>query len=84
VPEARKAPEDEKAEDKEKADKAFAERKDALAAKLAHEQSVGGRTVLITKVAADPLLRDRNDLIKVDKPKDAKAKDAKGAKGAKK
>jgi hypothetical protein len=79
VPEARKASGDEKAEDKEKADKAFAERKDALTAKLAQEQLVAGRTVLITKVAAEPLLRDRKDLIKVDKPKDAK-----GAKGAKK
>ena len=76
VPEARKAPGDEKAEDKEKADKAFAERKEALAAKLAHEQALAGRTVLITKTAADPLLRDRTAMLKVDKPKDAK-KDAK-------
>jgi hypothetical protein len=74
VPETRKAPGDEKAEDKEKADKAFAERKEALAAKLAREQAVAGRTVLITKTAADPLLRDRKALIKVDKPKDAKAR----------
>jgi hypothetical protein len=76
VPEARKAPGDEKAEDKEKADKAFAEQKELLAAKLAREQGVAGRTVLITKTAADPLLRDRTAMLKVDKPKDAK-KDAK-------
>jgi Domain of unknown function (DUF4340) len=79
VPEARKAPGDEKAEDKEKADKAFADQKEALTAKLAREQAVAGRTVLVAKTAVDPLLRDRRELIKVDKPKDAK-----GAKGAKK
>ena len=77
IPEARKAPADEKAADKEKADKAFAEQKEALAAKLAREQAVAGRTVLITKTAADPLLRDRTAMLKVEKPKDAKAKDAK-------
>jgi hypothetical protein len=32
--------------------------------------------VLVTKTAADPLLRDRTAMLKVDKPKDAK-KDAK-------
>jgi len=78
VPAARTAPAGEKAEDKEKADKAFAEQKEALAAKLAREQAVAGRTVLISKTAAEPLLRDRKDLIKADKPKDAKA--AKSAK----
>jgi hypothetical protein len=81
VPASRKAPGDEKAEDKEKADKAFAEQKEALAAKLAREQAVAGRTVLITKTAADPLLRDRTAMLKVDKPVD-KAKD--GKKDAKK
>lgn len=77
VPEARKAPGDEKAEDKEKADKAFAEQKEVLAAKLVREQALAGRTVLVAKTAVDPLLRDRKALLKVEKPKDAKAKDAK-------
>jgi hypothetical protein len=72
VPESRKAPGDEKAEDKEKADKAFAEQKEALAAKLAREQALAGRTVLVAKTAVEPLLRDRSALIKVEKPKDAK------------
>jgi len=74
IPEKRVPPADEKAEDKEKADKAFAEQKAVLAAKLAREQGLAGRTVLVAKTAADPLLRDRKALIKVDKPKDAKAK----------
>ena len=60
VPEARKALGDEKAEDKEKADKAFAEQKELLAAKLAREQALAGRTVLVAKTAVDPLLRDRH------------------------
>ena len=77
VPEARKAPGDEKAGDKEKADKAFAEQKEMLAAKLAREQGLAGRTVLVAKTAVDPLLRDRKALLKVDKPKDAKTKDTK-------
>jgi len=69
VPEARKAPADEKPEDKEKADKAFAEQKELLTAKLAREQALAGRTVLIAKTAADPLLRDRQAMLKVDHPK---------------
>jgi hypothetical protein len=77
VPEARRAPGDEKAEDKEKADKAFAEQKDVLTAKLAREQALAGRTVLVAKTAVEPLLRARKALIKADKPKDAKPKNAK-------
>jgi len=77
VPEARKAPGNEKAEDKEKADKAFAEQKEALAAKLAREQALAGRTVLVGATAVEPLLRDRSALIKAEKPKEDKSKDAK-------
>jgi hypothetical protein len=77
VPEARKPAADEKPEDKEKADKAFAEQKELLTAKLAREQALAGRTVLIAKTAADPLLRDREAMIKVEKPKLDKPKDAK-------
>jgi len=76
VPEARKAPGDEKPEDKEKADKAFAEQKELLTAKLTREQALAGRTVLVAKTAVDPLLRDRKALLKVEKPQ---AKDAKKA-----
>ncbi len=74
VPEARTPPADEKAEDKEKADKAFAERKETVQAKLAREQSVAGRTVLVSKASIDALLRDRKGLLKVDKPKDRDVK----------
>ncbi len=84
VPEARKALGDEKAEDKEKADKVFAEQKELLAAKLAREQALAGRTVLVAKTGVDPLLRDRDALIKADKPKDAKAKDGKAKDGKRK
>ncbi len=71
VPDSRTPRADEKPEDKENADKAFAAQKEALAAKLAREQAVAGRTVLVAKSAVEPLLRDRKDLVKVDKPKDA-------------
>ena len=71
VPDSRRPSADEKAEDKEKADKAFAAQQEVLAGKLAREQAVAGRTVLVAKSAVDPLLRDRKDLLKVDKPKDA-------------
>ena len=83
VPEPRAAPADDKLgekpqdkpedkpEGKEKADKALADRKDLLAAKLAREQAVAGRTVLVGKSIVAPLLRDRGELYKVAKPKDA-------------
>ena len=74
VPEARKPAGDEKPEDKEKADKAFAEQKELLAAKLAREQALAGRTVLIPKTAAGPLLRDRQAMLKVDTAKDKDVK----------
>ncbi len=60
-----------KPEGKEKADKALADRTDLLAAKLAREQAVAGRTVLVGKSIVAPLLRDRGELYKVAKPKDA-------------
>ena len=49
----------------------FAEQKELLAAKLAREQALAGRTVLVAKTGVDPLLRDRDALIKADEPKDA-------------
>ena len=81
VPEKRARPGDEKAEDKEKADKAFAERKELLDREA--RARAGGRR-------ADGARRETRDrarccatataLIKVDKPKDPKAKDAKAKK----
>jgi hypothetical protein len=70
VPDARQAAADEKPEDKEKNEKAFADRKEMLAAKLAREQAVAGQTVLVAKSSVEPLLRDRSALLA--KPKDAK------------
>ena len=68
---------DEKAEDREKEDQAFAERQAALKAKLEREQALGAFTVLLPKSTVDPLLRERSALVAVEK------KDAKGVKGKK-
>jgi hypothetical protein len=70
VPETRTPAADEKAEDKEKNEKAFAERQELLATKLAREKAVAGQTVLVDKAVVEPLLRDRAALLA--KPKDAK------------
>ena len=78
VPEKRTPRADEKAEDKEKEEKAFAERQAALKAKLEREQALGAFTVLLPKSTVDPLLRDRSALVVVEK-KDAKT-EAKGKK----
>lgn len=76
VPEARTPPADEKPEDREKDEKAFTERKELLAAKLAREKAVAGPTVLVQSSSLEPLLRDRAALLAVEKPKGAKAKSA--------
>jgi len=68
VPETRTPAADEKPEDKEKNDKAFAERKELLAAKLAREKAVAGHTVLVESSSLAPLLRDRAALLAVPKP----------------
>jgi hypothetical protein len=73
VPESRTPPADEKPEDKEKQDKAFAERKAELAARLERQKVVGAYVVLVPKSAVDPLLRERSELVAVEK-RDAKAK----------
>jgi hypothetical protein len=72
VPESRTPASDEKAEDKEKNDKAFAERKEMLAAKLAREKTVADQVVLVSKSSVEPLLRDRSALLAVEKPKGVK------------
>jgi hypothetical protein len=74
LPEKRTPPKDEKDADKDAAEKAFADRKAALAAKLEREQAVSGRVVLIPKATLDPLLRERKALIAAPKPKDGKGK----------
>jgi hypothetical protein len=73
VPESRTPPADEKADDKEKQDKAFAERKAELAARLERQKAVGAFVVLVPKSAVEPLLRERSELVAVEK-RDAKAK----------
>lgn len=78
VPDQRTPRPDEKAEDREKEDKAFAERQAALKAKLAREQALGVYTVLVPKATVEPLLRERSALIAVDK-KDEKKDEKKGA-----
>jgi hypothetical protein len=70
VPETRTPAADEKPEDKEKNEKAFAERKELLAAKLARERAVAGQTVLVEKSSLEPLLRERSALLA--QPKGAK------------
>ena len=72
APEARTPAADEKPEDKEKNEKAFADRKELLAAKLAREKAVAGQTVLVESSSLEPLLRDRAALLAVEKPKGAK------------
>jgi hypothetical protein len=74
APESRTASNDEKPEDKEKADKAFADRKELLATKLEREKTLSGRVVLIAKSTLEPLLRERSALLVVEKPKDAAKK----------
>jgi len=68
VPEARTPAADEKPEDKEKLDQAFAERRAEAAAKLAREQAVGAFIVMVNKSAVEPLLRGRGELVAVAKP----------------
>lgn len=73
APEQRAPRAEEKAEDKEKADKAFAERQAALKAKLAREQALGAYTVLVPKSTVEPLLRERSALVAVEKKDEKKA-----------
>jgi len=73
VPEKRTPRADEKAQDAEQEDRAFAERQAALKAKLEREQALGAFTVLLPRSTVDPLLRERSALVAVEK-KDARAK----------
>jgi hypothetical protein len=82
VPDKRTPRPDEKAEDKEKEDKAFAERQAALKAKLEREQALGAFTVLLSKSTVEPLLRERSALVAVEKKDDKKGDRADTKKGA--
>jgi hypothetical protein len=68
VPESRTPAADEKPEDKEKLDKAFADRKAEAAATLERGKALGAFTVLVAKSAVEPFLRDRSDLVAAPKP----------------
>jgi hypothetical protein len=72
APETRTPAADEKPEDKEKNEKAFTDRKELLAAKLAREKAVAGQTVLVESSSLEPLLRDRAALLAMEKPRGAK------------
>jgi hypothetical protein len=70
IADSRASQADEKPEDKEQADRAFAERKEALTARLGREQAASQWIVLVPKSRVEPLLRDRQALL-VEKPKAA-------------
>jgi len=77
LPKERKAPADEKAEDKEKAEKAWKEQQDKLKDKLKKEQALTPWVYKVAKWTVEGALKERSSLM-VDK----KAADAKGAAGA--
>jgi hypothetical protein len=74
----RKAPADEKPEDKEKADKDFKEKVSKLEEKLKKEKGFEKWTYLVAKWTIDPLLKTRKDLLaekKTDAPAEGEKKD---------
>ena len=70
-PKTRPAVKGEKAEDKEKNDKAFEEQRKKLVEKVEREKKLEAWTYLVAKTTLDPLLRDRQQLIP-EKKKPAK------------
>lgn len=64
----RKAPADEKPEDKEKADKDFKEKLGKQEEKLKKEKAFEKWTYLVAKWTIDPLLKERKDLLAEKKP----------------
>jgi hypothetical protein len=73
---------DEKAEDKDKREKAAAEEVKRFTERVAREKALGPFVVLIAKNKLDEVLKKRDDLLKKEEKKDADKKDA--AKDAKK
>jgi hypothetical protein len=74
VPEKREARAGEKPEDRDKEDKAFAERQAAMKEKLERERSLGAFTVLLPKATVEPLLRERSALLVVEEKDEKKRK----------
>jgi hypothetical protein len=59
----------EKAEDKDKKDKEFEERRAKLVERLAREKTLDKWTYLVSKNVVDPLLRERSALLPEKKAK---------------
>lgn len=79
LPKERTAPAEEKAEDKEKNEKAWKEQQDKLKEKLKGEQSLAGWVYKVAKWTVDSVLKDRSALMVEKKPADAAAAGAGGA-----
>ncbi len=69
----RTAPADEKAEDKEKAEKAWKESQDKVKEKLKKEQALGGWVFKVAKWTVDSVLKDRSGLMVEKKAEGAAA-----------
>ena len=69
---ARTAGKNETAEEKEKQDKAFAEKRARLLEKLEWEKKLERWTYLVARAQVEPLLRERAQLLPEKKPKDGK------------
>ncbi|MFD2257794.1 DUF4340 domain-containing protein [Luteolibacter algae] len=63
LPKERKKAENEKKEEAEAADKAFADRKEALGESIAKTKALEGRTFLVSKFTVDALLKNRAALM---------------------
>lgn len=72
LPKERTVPADEKAEDKEKNEKAWKEAQDKLKEKLKKEQALGGWVFKVSKWTVDSVLKDRSALM-AEKKADASA-----------
>ena len=72
LPKERTAGKDEKAEDKAKLDKEFADKQKPLQEKLANEQKLDKWTYLVSSWTVDPLVRNRAELM-VEKKEEKKA-----------
>lgn len=72
----RKAPADEKPEDKARLDKEFKDKVDKLDEKLKTEKLLAGHTYIVPRYAIEPLFKDRKDLL-VEKKEEPKPEDKK-------
>ena len=76
------APANEKAEDKDKREKAAADDLKRFNDRIAREKALAPFTVLVAKAKLDDVLKGRADLLKKEEKKDDKKDDKKGAKKA--